>query len=279
MTHRGEFVGERGFPTARVVGLARDALQAYARVIGNIRRELTPPQKHWWHITLLVSARGLTTTPISSGEKTFELTLNPTRDRVESSVSDGGEETVSLAGQSQRALHNDVLATLADLGAPCSVSFKSSDTHYGYAGDAARRYWQALSQIDAIYKEFKGSLREETGPVQIFPHHFDVSLNWFSGRLIPGADPADAEHADEQMNLGFVTGDGSVPEAYFYATAYPTPDGLTDAALPTDAHWHTEGFAGAVLYEQLANAADPRGRLLEFQGAVHEAGSSLMRLI
>jgi hypothetical protein len=30
----------------------RDALQSYARVVGKIRQALTPPQKHWWHVSL-----------------------------------------------------------------------------------------------------------------------------------------------------------------------------------------------------------------------------------
>jgi hypothetical protein len=44
------------------------------------------------------------------------------------------------------------------------------------------RYWQALAQIDILLKQFRGELREETSPVQLWPHHFDLSLVWFSGR-------------------------------------------------------------------------------------------------
>ncbi|MFO7540989.1 MAG: DUF5996 family protein, partial [Chloroflexota bacterium] len=42
----------------------RDALQSYARVVGKIRQALTPPQKHWWHVSLRVDGVGLTTTPM-----------------------------------------------------------------------------------------------------------------------------------------------------------------------------------------------------------------------
>ena len=41
----------------------RDTLHQYARIIVVIRRRYMPKSKHWWHITLSVSARGLTTTP------------------------------------------------------------------------------------------------------------------------------------------------------------------------------------------------------------------------
>jgi len=255
----------------------RDALHAYARLIGGVRRGMTPPAKHWWHITLSVSARGLTTTPIPAEGMSFELVLNPMQGQVELATSEGGEVNIAVHGQSQQSLHDAVVSSLEDLGVRCSVSVELAEADYGYDSDSAARYWRALSQIDAIYKEFKGTLREETGPVQIFPHHFDVSLNWFSGRLIPDADPADAENSDEQMNFGFVTGDDSISEAYFYATAFPQPEKLTEARLPDVAFWQTEGFTGAILmYQQLVDSHDPRATLLGFLRAAQHAGSSLM---
>lgn len=256
----------------------RDALHAYARVIGSIRRGMTPFAKHWWHITLSVSARGLTTTPIPANGATFELVLNPMQGQLELSTSEGREARIPFHGQSQRALYGAIVASLGELGVRCSVQLEPADTSYEYLPDAAAQFWCALTQIDTIYKEFKGGLREETGPVHIFPHHFDISLNWFSGRLVQGADPSDAEAADEQMNFGFVTGDESIAEAYFYATAYPKPATLTDAPLPDGAYWHTEGFTGAILmYDQLVGANDPRSMLLGFLQKVQQAGSRLMR--
>ena len=95
---------------------------------------------------------------------------------------------------------------------------------------------------------------------------------------MPDVDPADAENADEQMNFGFVTGDGSVAEAYFYATAYPSPDDLTQGELPEDAYWHTEGFTGAVMpYAAIAETTDGRARLLDFLSVAQQAGAERMR--
>jgi len=139
-------------------------------------------------------------------------------------------------------------------------------------------YWQTLSQIDLLLKQFRGELREECSPVQIWPHHFDLSLVWFSGRLVPDVDPADAENADEQMAFGFSTGDEGIPEAYFYITAYPWPQGLTDVKLPDGASWQTEGWKGAVLtYEQLLEKEAPKDALLHFWRTVQAAGAALMR--
>jgi hypothetical protein len=142
---------------------------------------------------------------------------------------------------------------------------------------AISRFRQVINWVDSVFKTFKGGLREETSPVQIFPHHLDVSMNWFSGRLVSGFDPADEENADEQMNFGFVTGDHSIPDAYFYATAYPAPDNWTDLALPEGAYWHTEGWTGAVLpYAAVVAAHSPKDLLLDYLRGLQAHGKKLM---
>ena len=75
----------------------------------------------------------------------------------------------------------------------------------------------------------------------------------------------------------FVTGDGSVPDAYFYATAYPAPEGWTDLTLPEGAYWHTEGWTGALLpYSALAASNHPEALLLDYLCAVQAHGKKLM---
>ena len=105
----------------------------------------------------------------------------------------------------------------------------------------------------------------------------DLAMNWFSGLLVPGIDPSDQESADEQMNFGFVTGDGSAPDAYFYVTAYPAPDGWTDLTLPEGAYWQTEAWTGAILpYAVLAASERPDALLLAYLRAVQAHGKKLM---
>lgn len=258
----------------------RDALHDYARVLGAVRREMTPPRKHWWHITLQANARGLTTTPIPAGDRTVEIVLNPLRQRLEIDTSRGWHSTIDLAELSQRDTAGRLRDELRNAGvdAPDLSATTWQDAAHEYAREASRSYWDALTQIDSVFRRFKGSLREESGPVQIFPHHFDLSLNWFSGRLVPGKDPDDEESADEQINFGFVTGDASISEAYIYATAYPQPDGIIEVSLPDGAYWHTEGFTGAILpYRELVGDDDASGRLLEFLQTVRVGVASLMR--
>jgi len=262
----------------------RDTLQKYVHIVTAIRGGLTPPEKHWGHNNLRVSATGLSTTPIPAGTEasvhSFEVNLNLAAHRLEIANSAGETWQRPLSGQSVAALGADLLAVLARRGIEPKIDAAliadASPLPYDFA--AVARFWQVLVQVERIFKQFRAGLRRETSAVQFWPDHFDLAMLWFSGRLVPGQDPANAEYADEQMNFGFSTGDDGIPEPYFYITAYPLPEKLADVSLAEGAYWHTEGWQGAVLkYAALVDASQPGDRLLEFLQTVQTAGSALMR--
>ncbi|MBW7883978.1 MAG: hypothetical protein H3C34_15315 [Caldilineaceae bacterium] len=257
----------------------RDAIHAYARVIGQIRRALTPPQKHWWHVSLRVAATGLTTTPVPAGEQLFEALMDFTDHHVHVRTSRGQHVAWPMAGQALAEFCDQAQRNLSQLGvdAPYDETLCAGEEQYAYDRTAVTRFWQAFTQVDAVLKKFRHGFRGESSPVQLWPHHLDLAVVWFSGRLVPGQEDGDPEHADEQMNFGFSTGDEGLAEPYFYAMAYPTPDGFVGQPLPDGARWFTEGFTGAVLpYSVLVETEDPRQKLLAFLRAAHEAGASLM---
>ncbi len=258
----------------------RDTLHQYAGIIGKIRSQYMPKSKHWWHITLHVTARGLTTTPFPVDGQNLEFTLDLVAHRIEIDSSTGWSAALPLVEQSASGLCRWIVATLSSAGIILETGLLDT---YGneetlpYDVRAIGHFRLSINWIDSVFNTFKGGLREETSPVHIFPHHFDLAMNWFSGSLVPGVDPADDENADEQMNFGFVTGDSSVPDAYFYATAYPAPEGWTDLVLPKGAYWHTEGWSGAILpYAALLELDDPQGFLLNFLQTVQKHGAKLM---
>ncbi len=263
---------------------SRDTLHRYCRVLGRIRQALTPPQKHWWHGSLCPTAAGLTTTPIPAGGQTFEINLDVTNHMTSIHTSRGDQWDLVLEGQPVGVFMRDTLDALYDLGIEPAIDrteFQGEAVPTGptaYDDLRIEDFWQALSQIDIALKAFKGGFRGESSPVQFWPHHFDLSLVWFSGRLVPGVDPDDAEHADEQMAFGFSTGDAGIPDPYFYITAYPWPEGLSAIDLPAGTQWQTEGWQGAVLmYAKLVQSNDPLDMLNNYWQTLHNAGRSIIQ--
>lgn len=260
-----------------------DTLTKYARILSEIRFFFTPKQKHYWSLNLQVSACGLTTTPIPAGESqsavSFEMQLDFTAHKLSITTNHGAQSQLPLTGQPPAALFRQTQAVLANFDIHPKIDANEfPDTPGHYDKTAVERYWQALCQIDLIFRQFKSELRTESGPVSFWTHHFDLDLLWFSGRRVPGQDPNNAEHADEQMGFGFKPGDEEIPEPYFYITAYPLPEELPKAKMPEDAVWNTEGWQGAVLrYEKLVGIQHPEKKLLDFLRGVHRAALDLMK--
>lgn len=257
----------------------RNTLHRYCRLLGVVRRSLTPRQRHWSHVTLQVMADGLTTTTIPMGDVVFELQLDWIRHQLRMIDSRGAFNVQQLTGQSPATLLAGVAEFLREPGLPTELHL--SDSEDVVPGDwdreAVQRFGTALTRIDSVFKSFKGQRRRETSPVQLFPHHLDLALSWYSGRLVAGQDPADEDAADEQVTLGFSTGDTTIGDPYFYAIAYPEPDGFVGSSLPAGAYWQTQGFSGAVLpYAAVVGDPEFDTRLREFLRMAHHAGASRM---
>ena len=48
-------------------------LLLYAQVVGKIRLALAPKMNQWWNVTLYVTARGLTTSPMPYGDRLLSI--------------------------------------------------------------------------------------------------------------------------------------------------------------------------------------------------------------
>ena len=251
-----------GYPTLDYSSIAetRDALHSYSRILGGWLKSLRLRRKHWWHASLRPSITGMSTGVVRANVP-FELELNLLESRL---VIRSGHLELSepLVGQSAGNLASCLDGLLADLGVRSTDTqgaASPSETEYpGYSNDMAIRMHGALASIAGALEDLQAGIREETSPVQIWPHHFDLSMIWLPGPKIEGEDPADEEHADKQMNFGFVFGDETISEPYLYVTGYPLPESLPAADMPQPAVWQTDGFDGVVLrYADLVAQQDP----------------------
>src|SRR5438309_9129793 len=71
-------------------------LQLWTQVVGKVRMTLSPPLNHWWHATLYVNARGLTTSAIPYGGGTFEIQFDFVEHVLEIRTCDGAIRTLPL---------------------------------------------------------------------------------------------------------------------------------------------------------------------------------------
>jgi len=257
------------------IGATRDALHAYAKVLGDWLKAARDKRKHWWHASLRTSVRGLTTGVVrATSDFEVELDLIASRLRVRTAPMNLDLE---LSGQPATDVASWLRDTLSDVGvdsrlAPAEPE-KDSAGFTGYVPVQAQRLHEAFAAVAAELESFRAGIREETSPVQVWPHHFDLSMIWLPGPKIEGEDPAKEEYADKQMNFGFVFGDDSIAEPYLYISAYPLPEALPDIALPTGTAWKSDGFNGAVLlYNDLVARPDPSAYLQDLWASLLKAG-------
>jgi len=264
----------------RATSGTRDALHTYARVLGNLLKSCRPKRKHWWHASLRPSLAGLTTGVVNAGAD-FELELNLRDNHLYGWTSDGAKIAEALRGQAASTLATRINTFLTTGGVdehhiPNASEYDGTE-FADYSKEHVANVGHTLSFVSAALANFRAGIREETSPIQLWPHHFDLSMLWLPGEKIPGQDPLDEEYSDKQVNFGFTFGDEGIPEPYFYVTAYPLPDGFAELPLPAGSRWQSEGFSGVVLpYQSLIENSDPNGYLLElWQGLLSTARNSV----
>src|SRR5918911_489472 len=91
-------------------------LHLWTQIVGKIRLTRSPWLNHSWHVVLYVTPRGLTTSPIPDGSRSFQIDFDFIDHVLRVTTSDGKERHFALAGQSVASFYASVMATLAELG-------------------------------------------------------------------------------------------------------------------------------------------------------------------
>jgi hypothetical protein len=274
----------------------KNTLHLWAQVVGKIRMASVPPRNHWWHVTLYVDVRGLTTRRLHSpGGLTFEIRFDFVDHRLVVSTSDGAVESFELVdGLSVARFDEQVHATLARLGVDVGIRetpfgvamttpFPDDQEHATYDRGAVERFWRILDWTDEVFEEFAGWFCGKTSPVQLFWHSLDLAVTRFGGRApaMPDADPVTREaYTHEVVSFGFWGGDQNVREPTYYSYTAPEPPGLRESPLsPQGAFWSEQptGSLALLPYETVRTAADPRAMLLAFLESAYRAGADAAR--
>src|SRR5689334_14837386 len=78
-------------------------LHMWTQIVGKIRMEMCPPVNHWWHVSLYVNSRGLTTGPIPYPAGVFEIEFDFQRHELSIVSSDGASASRPLRPESVAA--------------------------------------------------------------------------------------------------------------------------------------------------------------------------------
>src|SRR5580704_19442365 len=77
-----------------------DTLHMWTQIVGKTRMVLSPPLNHWWHVTLYVTPRGLTTSAIPAGLQTFDMEFDFLTHQLSIVANNGRQKSIPLYARS-----------------------------------------------------------------------------------------------------------------------------------------------------------------------------------
>jgi uncharacterized protein DUF5996 len=271
-------------------------LHMWTQVVGKVRLALSPWTNHSWHVTLYLTARGLTTSPIPFQDRILEIRFDFVAHELRILTSDGGLKTIPLRAQSVAQFYRTVMDALRDLGIEVHIAttpnevdpaipFEQNETDSAYDPEYANRFWRVLLQSDRVFKEFRSEFCGKCSPVHFFWGSFDLAVTRFSGRRAP-QHPGGVPHlpdavtreaySHEVSSLGFWPGNEMMPEPIFYSYAYPEPRGFSEAKVePSFAKYNPQLKEFVLPYEQMRGTKSPDAALLQFARSTYDAASTL----
>ena len=267
------------FPDLSGTEATRDTLHAYSRVLGAIRRAHAPEHPRWWHISIGVGPRGfvMPATPWPDRpDMDFGVDLDLVDHQVVVGVSDETIATLDLReGVSGTALGDRAVHILRGAGVDVAPEREkyADETTRTYDPKHAAAWLEAFQAAQHALGTVREDLEGERSPIQLWPHHFDLSFECFGTRRVTYVEDGEEREAPSQIGCGFSPIPTTGTEPYFYATPWPFDDTLEQEMLPSEAAWVTEGWQGALLPYAEARA---RGEdaVAEFCIAVFELAQS-----
>jgi hypothetical protein len=189
-------------------------------------------------------------------------------------LDDEVQSTFSMAeGRSSSALAGDVFAAVSALGLSDAYDWSKFESNEPreYDPKLVDSFLVALVNADRIFNAHRVTLSGEVGPVQLWPHGFDLAFEWFVTRVEVVEEGGERQEHPSQLNLGFYLGSPGL-EPYFYSNPWPfEADALLGRSLPEGASWHTADWQDTILpYAALVDDPDAEGRLLAYAQCVFE---------
>lgn len=262
-----------------------DTLHMWTQIVGKTRMALAPRENHWWNVTLRVTPRGLTTTPIPFGHTTFDVEFDFIAHKLVIRTSEGQEHGIRLYPRSVADFYGEYMASLCALGIEVKLNCAPAEFddptphdqdhhHTSFDVSHVESFRRILINSDRIFKKFRSRFIGKCSPVQFFWGSFDLAVTRFSGRpakLAPDVDPVTREaYSHEVISCGFWPGDRKFKQAAFYSYTAPAPPGLD-----RERHWNSQLSEFILTYDDARHAQSPDQTILDFCQSTYESGARL----
>ncbi len=276
----------------------RETLHLWTQIVGKVRLARMPWINHSWHVTLYVTARGLTTMPMPFGSRAFQIDLDFIDHKLDIWTSDGGSRTVPLRPMSVAAFYRAFFRALDELGIDVRINttpnelvdpipFDRDEVHAAYDPEYANRFWRAMVQTERVFQQFRSRFGGKVSPIHFFWGSFDLAVTRFSNERAPdhpGGVPnlpdwvSREAYSHEVSSAGFWPGNEQFPTPFFYSYAYPEPEGFNRAAVEPAAAYYSDTFREFILpYDDVRTADDPDHALLAFLQSTYDTAADLGR--
>jgi hypothetical protein len=273
-----------------------ETLHLWTQIVGKIRMEKMPAINHWWHVTLYLTSRGLSTLPIPDDDRTFDIEFDFIAHRLRITSSDGVDRGFELRPMSVADFYQTVIDALAGLNIavkintrpseiPDAIPFETDRIHKSYDADAVSRFWRVLVSACQVMTRFRSQFIGKVSPVHYFWGGMDMAVTRFSGRGAPAHGPVPGlplavvreAYSHEVSSAGFWPG-GTGFDAAFYAYAYPEPEGFAKAAVgPREAYYDDQFREFMLPYESMRKLRSPEDALMDFLQSTYDAAADLGR--
>ena len=139
-------------------------LHLWTQVVGKVRLARAPMINHWWQVPLYVTARGLTTSPIPHGARSFQIDFDFIDHRLAIHASDGALDSFPLEPRSVADFYGEVMGRLRALGLETRVwtmpveiadpiPFERDHAHAAYNREYAHR---ASAEVSGLLRGCDG---------------------------------------------------------------------------------------------------------------------------
>jgi hypothetical protein len=270
-------------------------LHLWTQIVGKIRLKQMPWLNHSWHVTLYVSANGLTTGSIPYAGGVFQIDFDFIHHALHITTSAGGTEEVRLYPRSVADFYHELFEKLkrVDVDAHICVEpnevdpaipFEKDEIHRSYDGERVRDFHKALVGIYNVFIKFRARFRGKCSPVHFFWGSFDLAVTRFSGRTAPlysgkveniPLRVMQEAYSHEVSSCGFWPGNEQFPQPAFYSYCYPSSVEFGNQPVkPKEAFFSSKMGEFILPYEVVQRSATPEDSLMQFLQSTYEAAAN-----